>query len=340
MAMSPELLLAASALMIGLVFGAVAQRSRFCTVSAMSNLLLMRDYRQLHAYLAALAVALAGTTLLEWGQWVDIAESSYRRPVLSWGGALGGGLVFGFGAMLAGGCASRTLVRTAEGNIGSLIALVAFAMAGMVTLFGVLEPARVWLDRHSGLYLSGGDASLSLLLGLPLWLAPIALALLCLAVIFTVGDWRGHRGLLAAGAVIGLTVVAGWWATGWLGQDEFDPIAPRSLNMAAPLARDALYLSTGQATGSLFGLLLIPGVLLGASASAFLRGELRWVAPAGSRVGAYLAGGALMGVGAVVAGGCNIGQGVTGLATASVSSLAAVVGIVAGMGLGLRLIGR
>lgn len=89
-------------MVLGLIFGAVAQRSRFCLVAAVSNFTLMRDYRQLHAYLAALGVAVAGTAVLEWTQLVAISETAYRLPSLNWLGALGGGLLFGIGAMLAG----------------------------------------------------------------------------------------------------------------------------------------------------------------------------------------------------------------------------------------------
>jgi len=336
--MSADLWLSGGALTLGFIFGAVTQRSRFCMVAAVSNFALMRDYRQLHAYLAAVAVALVGTMVLEWGQWVDIAQSGYRQPVLSLAGTLGGALIFGFGAMLAGGCATRTLVRSAEGSVGSLIALVACAFAAMAVLFGVLDPARGWLAGQLTLYVPGGDASLARAVGLAPWTVSAALALVCLLVVFRLGRWREHAGLVIAGALVGLVIVAGWWLTGVAGQDPFEPSPPASLTLAAPLARDALYLTTGQITGSLFAVLLVPGVLLGALASALATGSFRWTAPDGSRVGAYLAGGGLMGIGAVLAGGCTVGQGITGLATASVTSFVAVAGIVSGMLVGLRFL--
>ena len=331
--------LAGGGLALGAAFGVVAQRSRFCVVAALSNFVLMRDYRQLHAYLAALAVAVAGTFVLEWTEVVAIADSGYRRPALNWIGALGGGMVFGIGAMLAGGCASRTLVRTAEGNLGALLTLVAFAAVGMGTLFGVLDPLRGWvLDR--ALPLATGDSSVSVLMTWPLWIVPLGVGLLCLGVILFLGDWRGHKATIVGGMLIGLLVVGGWWITGVAGVDPFDPAPPASLAMAAPLARTAAWLAMGQPTGTAFALFLVPGVLLGAMAGAFFSGELRWVAPAGDRVAAYLGGGGLMGFGAVIAGGCNIGQGLSGVATLSMTSLLAAAGIVAGMLAGLRWVSR
>lgn len=199
-------------LVLGIAFGIVAQRSRFCVVSAMSNFTLMRDYRQLHAYLAALGVAVLGTFALEWSHLVDIAATGYRRPALNWLGAIGGGLVFGFGAMLAGGCASRTLVRTAEGSLGALLTLLAFAVFGMATLFGVLEPLRGWVQNQA-LPLSADDAPLAVILHWPPWVVPMAVVLACLTVILLLGRWREHKYTVAAGLFIGLLIVAGWWVT-------------------------------------------------------------------------------------------------------------------------------
>lgn len=326
-------------MVLGLIFGAVAQRSRFCLVAAVSNFTLMRDYRQLHAYLAALGVAVAGTAVLEWTQLVAISETAYRLPSLNWLGALGGGLLFGIGAMLAGGCASRTLVRTAEGNIGALLTLMVFAIAGMTTLFGAFDPLRGWVLARV-LPLGSGDASLSLLLHWPVWVLPLGVVLACLVSIHLLGRWQDHKSTVVAGILIGLLVVCGWWVTGVLGSDEFDPQRPASLTMAGPLARSVAWLSMNQPTGSAFVLFLVPGVLFGALASAIVSGEFRWVAPAGERVSAYLAGGALMGFGAVLAGGCNIGQGLSGAATLSLTSLLAVAGILGGMSLGMAWISR
>ena len=63
---------------VGLVFGAIAQRQRFCMVAAVANLVMMRDWRQAHAFLAAFAVAIAGTQGLEASGLVPVAESAYR----------------------------------------------------------------------------------------------------------------------------------------------------------------------------------------------------------------------------------------------------------------------
>lgn len=318
-------------LLLGAAFGFLAQRSRFCVVSAVSNYVLMRDKRQLDVYLAAVAVAVAGTAMLELNGWVQVAESAFRRPTLNWAGAFGGGLIFGVGAMLAGGCASRTLVRSAEGNVGALVTLIAFALAGMATLFGVLDPVRGWLSSSASVHLPSGDASVGGLLMLPQWTVPSLVVAACLSVIALHAKRQPNWGLLIFGASIGLVIAMGWWITGVAGQDEFADAPPSSLSVAGPLARGAVYLTMGQPTGSLFALSLVPGMLLGALGSALASKSFRWIAPAGERVGAYVGGGVLMGIGAVFAGGCNVGQGLTGISTLSVHSFLAVAGILIGM---------
>lgn len=67
-------------LAIGLALGAMLGRSRFCMVAALSNFVLTRDLRHLHAYLVALAVAIAGAAWLKAGGYVAVAESGYRHP--------------------------------------------------------------------------------------------------------------------------------------------------------------------------------------------------------------------------------------------------------------------
>jgi uncharacterized membrane protein YedE/YeeE len=331
--------LAGGGLLLGLIFGVLAQRSSFCLVAAVSNLLIFRDHRQLHAWLATFAVALGGTAILELTGPVDIGASAYRRPDIDWIGALFGGLIFGYGAMLAGGRASRTLVRSTEGNLGALLSLITFGLAGMVALFGALEPFRALIAAHA-VWLPAGGAAAASALGLPLWTIPTAGVLLCLGGLLGLGDWRAHRGLVSVGASIGGFVVIGWWVTGVLGAEEWSETRPASLTVAGPLARALAWLTIGQVSGTAFVLSLTPGVLIGALASAIATGTFRWIPPAADRVASYLGGGLLMGVGAMLAGGCNIGQGLTGTATGSLTSLLALSGILSGMLLAVRRLGR
>ena len=56
-----NLWLVGGGLFLGLLFGVVVQRTQFCMITAVSNVVLMRDFRHAHAYFAALLVAILGT---------------------------------------------------------------------------------------------------------------------------------------------------------------------------------------------------------------------------------------------------------------------------------------
>ena len=145
------------------------------------------------------------------------------------------------------------------------------------------------------------------------------------------------RGYVVASVVVGLCVAAGWWVTGVLAVDEFSAEPPVSLRFVAPVAESLVYLMTWTGSHADFGIASVGGVLLGAFASAALRGglQLRAFEDRYDLV-RYLTGGALMGVGGVLAMGCTVGQGLTGVATLSLGSFLALAGIIGGGILGVR----
>ncbi len=325
-------------LFIGLLFGVVVQRTQFCMVSAVSNFVLMRDYRHAHAYFAALVVAILGALILEITGLVAIAETGYRTPRYDWLLLTGGGLLFGLGSMLAGGCAGRTTVRAAEGNLGALIVLLTFALTAAATYFGALEPYRVWLMNEAAFELEARDSALSAVLRVPLWVGPVAIALICTAGILFLGRVGRSYRMLLAGLLVGGLVVAGWFITGYLSRDDFSVHGAASITVAGPLARATVFITTGSLPDHGFSIALLIGIILGALTSALATRTFRLVIPEAQHLKHLLSGGALMGIGAICAGGCNIGNGLTGMSTGSVRALTAVLAIVAGMLLGIALL--
>ena len=94
---------------IGAVFGALVERTRFCAMGALSDLVAFDDRRRLRAWLLASAVAIIGAQLLQAGGVVELGLAMYLAPSLNWLGNILGGLAFGIGMVFAGGCASRNL---------------------------------------------------------------------------------------------------------------------------------------------------------------------------------------------------------------------------------------
>jgi len=239
--------------------------------------------------------------------------------------------------MLAGGCAGRTVVNAATGNLGSLLALAVFAASAYVAQFGPLEPLRVQLANATAWNLPLADGSIPTLLHLST--VPVAALCALLALIVAVRADREWR-MLIAGALIGALVIAGWWITGDAG--AFDPAAarPDSVTYSGPLARVVQGALSGQIPGSPFGPALLAGTLLGAATSSLASRSFRWTPPASGRLLPLALGGLMMGLGGSLAAGCNIGHGITGLATLSIKSLIASLAIAAGMRVGLAWLAR
>lgn len=344
-------------LLIGAALGAVAQATRFCTMGALADWFAYGGKARLGMWLLAALVAALGTQALVAAQVFDASRSIPWSPRLLWVSYPVGGLVFGFGMVLASGCPQRTLVRLGSGNLRALVTLLAAGVAAQMTLRGVLAlPRTAWLDRWQVALGRPQDVGslLAPMLGLgaeALRWASLALLALAAAALL----WRWRRTMEAShwigGAAVGLLVPLAWWLTGrigflpehpetlepaWLGTQSH---RPEGLSFASPLAHtlDLLTLWSDANTTASFGVLLVPGVLLGSLGAALLRREFAFESfRTPEDMANHLVGGLLMGFGGVVAMGCSIGQGVTGVSMLSTGSFMAVAGIVAGAWLAVR----
>jgi uncharacterized protein len=113
--------------LFGLAFGFVLQRSRFCFASAFRDLFLLGDARVMKGIIAGLAVATAGFTVLMARLLPEVGFGSLPpgATVLPLGiHTVVGGVLFGIGMVLAGGCTSGSLYRAGEGYVGSMVALL------------------------------------------------------------------------------------------------------------------------------------------------------------------------------------------------------------------------
>lgn len=310
-------------LVLGVIFGALAQRTGFCFRRAIAGDPGDR-LPALALWLVALAAAVAGTQLAVLSGLVGFQTHRFAAPAVPVVPIALGGMLFGVGMVLARGCASRMTVLAATGNLRALVTLIVIAAVGMASMRGVLAPLRE-AAFTLGPLVPGG-----VLPGPGLgW----ALALAALAWLVA---WRTGLGLwrTVAGVALGLLVPAGWVGTGFVLFDAFDPIAVESLSFTAPTG-EALFWSlaaSGIAPG--FGVGLVGGTLAGSLGAALTGRSFRWQAfDGGPRATArYLAGGALMGFGGVMAGGCTVGAGLSGVATLGLAAVLALAGIVAGAG--------
>jgi hypothetical protein len=310
------------------------------------------DYRRFRAWVLAAATALAGATLLESAGIVDLDRSMYLAASFNWVGHIVGGLIFGIGMVLAGGCPSRNLARAGGGDLRALLTLVVLGLVAFMTIAGVLAPARAALEAATSVRLGGAPTQgLGSLLSAHAGLAAepakamAAAALTVCALGYCLADARFRHSPphIVSGIAVGLTVVAGWALTG-LAYDEMAarPAAPISLTYIRPVGDTVQWLALYTATPVPgFGVASVLGALLGAFAAAMAMGRFRLAGFSGTGDTARnLLGAALMGVGGVLALGCTVGQAITGVSTLALGSFVTFAAIVAGGFLGLRLLER
>ncbi|HEY3554230.1 MAG TPA: YeeE/YedE family protein [Casimicrobiaceae bacterium] len=349
-------LVVALAFALAFVFGAVAQRVNFCTMGAIADIANFGDWRRMRMWLLAIAVAVAGTGLMQWLGWIDIGKSIYTSAQVPWLSHIVGGFLFGFGMTLASGCGSKTLLRIGAGNLKSLIVLVFLAAGAYMTLKGVFAPLRAFgLDvvRFDAGAKSSDLPSLAIATGVTsarAWL-PLVIAAALAVFVFGNRDFRTSREYVVGGLVIGAVIVGGWYVTAHLGYLPEDPQTleekfvatnsgrAESYSFVAPTAYllELLLLWTDRSRIVTFGIAGVLGMLLGAAAVALATRTFRWETFASVEdMSNHVVGGLLMGFGGVTALGCTIGQGISGVSTLAVGSFIALGAIIAGCVSALR----
>ena len=330
-------------LLIGSAYGWLVHWSGFCTMGAISDVVLIGDWRRMRTWAMAIAVAILGTQVLVLATGLDVRATGYLEPRIAGFGQLVGGVLFGFGMVFAGGCLSRNLVRAGGGDLRALLVVAAAAIVATSSFQGPLAPFRDVLREIGTFQVTGSGSGLgdvfASLTGVE---ARHAAALVGFGLASGLALWclrsrgaRGAAGLLAAGVGLGVLVAIGWAVTASLG----DPFKPQpqglqSLTFVGPSARALAWL-TGSG-GLDFAVALVLGTLLGAGVAALGSVQFRVrVFANGSDLARSALGAVLMGFGGATAAGCTIGQGLSAFSVPSVGGLITTAGLIAGARLGL-----
>ncbi|MBT9477783.1 YeeE/YedE family protein [Polaromonas sp.] len=346
-----------AAFILSMLFGAIAQRTHFCTMGAISDIVNMGDWTRMRMWGMAIGVAMIGFFGMAAAGLIDPDKTLYASSRFIWLSALVGGAMFGFGMVLSSGCGSKTLVRIGGGSLKSLVVFAIMGIAGFATLKGITAVARVatidqiavdftvnatlpnWLAAAWGVAPSAAGLGLALLLGsgLILWA-------------LSGKEFRNFNNLLA-GFGIGAVVVAMWWVSGVLGHVAEHPETleeifvgtntgkAEAMSFVAPMAYtlDWLMFFSDKSKVLTLGVVSVFGVVLGSAAQALATRHFRWEGFRDVQDTAnHLVGATLMGVGGVAAMGCTIGQGLSGISTLSATSFVAVAAIVMGCIAGLK----
>lgn len=323
-------------LWLGLAFGVLLQRTRFCFYCVTRDFIEVRDARGLLGILACLAVGTLGYHFL-FGAFVPepgpgrLPPTAHIGPV-SWVLVLGS-TSFGLGMAFAGSCISAQLYRFGEGLLSAPVTLIGAGIGFVLgflswnTLYlGAMQEAPVlWLPN-----LLGYTGSILIQLAL---LATVALVLIRLhrsrdtsaeaAKPWWERRWPHHVGgmLIGALAVAAYLRVAPLGVTAELGSlartaaDGAGLLPSRlqgldTLRGCATLIKDTLWSNNG---------LFVIGLVLGSFASAWSARDFAPRTPSAAELARGFIGGVLMGWGGMIALGCTVGTLLSGIMAAAVS---------------------
>ncbi|MES2565007.1 MAG: YeeE/YedE family protein [Pseudomonadota bacterium] len=350
---------------LALVLGAVGQKTRYCTMGAVSDWVNIGDTGRMRAWVFSMAVALSGVAMLEATGTINLSADtfpSYRTASFAWLRYLVGGLLFGIGMTLASGCGNRTLVRIGGGNVKSLTVLMVAALSAYLMLWTPLyEKAFLpWIQATTINLAPHGMPTQelgSVLVGM-FGLAPTRTLNLTLSVLVALGmlvwvlrsrDFRANSDNIIGGTVVGLVVVIGWYITGgpigqaWKEYAELATEIPsrvqtQSFTFIAPMGDTVRYLTKPFDLSLInFGVAALSGVIVGSLLYSLPSKNFHFERFFTLKdFAAHVLGGVLMGIGGVLAMGCTIGQGVTGISTLAMGSILAFFAMVIGSILTIR----
>ncbi|PKO35325.1 MAG: transporter [Betaproteobacteria bacterium HGW-Betaproteobacteria-7] len=342
---------------VAFVFGAIGQKTHFCTMGAVSDIVNMGEWSRMRMWLLAIGVAILGAGVLHAAGLIDLDKSIYRTTAFTWLSYLLGGFCFGIGMVLASGCGSKTLIRIGSGNLKSVVVFLVLGLFAYMTMRGVFGVFRVNYLDPVAINFPGGQDIPALLTAAGVeastafWLAVLGIGGGLTAFCLLKRDFWTLDNLLG-GLGIGLMVVAAWYVSGHLGYVAEHPDTleeaflttnsgrMESLTFVAPQAYtlELLLLWSDTSRTVTFAIATVLGVIAGSFAWSLLTRNFRWEGFVSVEdTASHLIGGALMGFGGVLAYGCTVGQGITGFSTLALGSIVTFLAIVAGAAVTLKI---
>ncbi len=364
------------------ILGAVANKTNFCTMGAVSDWVNMGDKSRFRAWLLAICVAVLGVVVLESSGMISVDSTlpPYRGSNFAWLEYILGGILFGIGMTYGSGCGNKTLVRIGGGNLKSILVFAVIAVIAYFMLnpfpgtdktlyselfYGWTSKTSISLSTPQDLgsvlaeNFAGDAANLRMIAGL-------LLAVGLLIFIFKSADFRSSFDNILGGLVVGLVVLAAWYATAALASIsadgevlswaeyasaeswdmlEDDPdarpkdVGVQSFTFINPVGQTLrLALNSFDNVFVTFGVMAVMGVVIGSFLFALLSRSFRieWFVNFRDFLN-HLVGGILMGIGGVLGLGCTIGQGITGISTLALGSFLVFGSIVFGSAMTMKI---
>jgi len=312
-------------LLVGIAFGFVLQRGRFCMNSAFRDVVTLQDFTLLKSVGVALLVELIGFTALSMAGVITLNPKTFF-----WGANIVGGFVFGVGMVIAGGCASGITYRVGEGLAAAFTAVLGLAIGGYITAAGFLNPIAIGLQTSTKVVAGdGSNLTLANLFGIDHHAMALVIALIAVVAwaiyIRKNGNDEDNRdwSWMSTGVAIGLIGTIAFPLSAAAGRNY-------PLGVTAGWVANLKTILPGvEGSPGWLGWMVI-GIVIGALIAAYSADELKLRIPPWKTLLKTFGGGCLMGFGAVTSGGCNIGHILSGVPQLAISSILGGIFIILG----------
>ncbi|SHJ88455.1 hypothetical protein SAMN02745912_01485 [Paramaledivibacter caminithermalis DSM 15212] len=169
--------------LLGLFIGFTLQKSRFCFTASFRDPIMVGSTSIFKAVIIAFIISTVGFAIIQYKSLggnidTDIMKIPGQIAPVGVHTALGA-ILFGIGMVIAGGCASGTLMRIGEGFILQLIVLIGFVIG---TLLGARHFEfwdKLFISKSPAIYIPH-------YLGFPL---SITIQILVLIILYYIADW-------------------------------------------------------------------------------------------------------------------------------------------------------
>ena len=350
---------------LGFILGYVVNKTNFCTMGAVSDLVNIGDSSRLKAWLLAITTAIVGVTSLEYLGIVDVSESRipYRNSVLFWPRYIIGGIMFGIGMTLASGCGNKILIRIGGGNLKSIfVLLITGLMALLMTrtdFYGLIfhswmspispDLAKLGIPDQSVQTIFSSLTNIDAGNILITIFIPLLICVFLLKYIFSSYTSLSSDNILS-GVVVGLVVTFAWLISGgelgqaWIENNDFldtpyPSVGVQSFTFINPMGEVLIYTSSVFDNFYLtFGVTALISTIVGSFVYSLISNNLRieWFANKHDFFRHFI-GAVLIGIGGVLSLGCTIGQGVSGVSTLAIGSIITLLSIIFGASLMMKI---
>ena len=311
-------------LVIGFVFGVVAQKKQFCFSGSIKDYILTKSTMRGSSVIMAMITAIIATTLVSNYFEIDLTSSVYYKDNINYFAIILGGILFGIGMMLADGCSNRQLIKFAQGDNNALITIIFIGIFAFATtkgfLHGLFNPI---INNETLIAWSSNIENFTMNIY-------VVVFILSMILLFLTKKIKRLLSLID-GVIIGLLIATAWYVTAILGEESIERIIELSgIAFVYPTGKTMelfMYYGVNNLT---FPICIVIGILTGAFVMAMINKKYSFGCTANQNINRTkynMIGGALMGTGGILSIGCTVGQGLTGMSTLAFSSSIAIVSI-------------